>query len=150
MFLPLPHLVQVKRLHPVPKAIQRLMAVSFEDLALPLQLAVALSIILDRQLVDERVGSGTGEGKFLSEIVTAHVEFVPQVHLLLEQRANRVLTRLRDPHGGGSVFRDTHRYGDAGTIGREPELRDLREDDFPRLTVATPRDCIAQFILGNT
>src|ERR1700730_13844907 len=69
MFLPLPHLVQVERLHPVPKAIQRLMAVSFEDLALPLQLSVALIIILNRQLVDERVGSGAREGKFLSEIV---------------------------------------------------------------------------------
>jgi hypothetical protein len=44
MFLPLPHLAQVERLHPVPKAIQRLLVVSFEDLALPLQRAVALII----------------------------------------------------------------------------------------------------------
>ena len=49
------------------------MAVSFEDLALPLQLAVALVTILDRQLVDESVGSGLAQGDLAGSFQVRHL-----------------------------------------------------------------------------
>src|SRR6478672_11555982 len=131
----LPDRVHVGRLERLAQLVEGLRAVAFELLAVALQDAIALVVVVKAKFLDERRRSRPRECELGREVVATEVELVPDVHVLLQQGADDRLARLRDADSQRCVLRDAKRYGDPAAFGRNPQLCQLGHHDLPGLAL---------------